>query len=325
MQVHIKNTILSPMFCVIATAGHPTIERKVEKENCKGPLDLTTLCATATHVAPYAMSHTTITHVRLPDSVQSIAYGAFSGCKQLRSFHGPGVRVISDRSFSFCTNLSSVHSPNTEHIGNAAFEGCIKIEVFDAPTVLVIGDFAFARCTGLKAARYPCAASAGMHAFALCPSMHTCELGNIDVISHSMCKDAEMLRMFKVPGLVRAIHADAFCGCIALKSVTFGHIPSFISPYAFYCRGRSPSTVLHLLRPIGPEWTPESVSKLQSTTCTLAVVAVRTSNLAVARRTTIVAPYLADAVKAVCLCALRNNCPLLPLELWLFILELAGG
>lgn len=313
------------MFAVVNTAGYPTIERTADFKDYTGPVNLVLLSPSATHVAPYMLTRTTITCVRLPATVVSISYGAFLGCKHLQTFEASGAVTLADRAFSFCVRLVDIKiSPNAEYIGRAVFENC-AFATLDAPGVSTIGDFAFAGCSNFKDARFPRAVRVGMHAFDNCQGMQTCELGDIHVIAHSMLKNAAALRVFKVETSVRAIHADAFCGCASLASVTFGHIPSFISPYAFYDRGKLVSTVLHLLRPIGPEWTQESVLKLQSTTHTLAVVAVRSPNLALTRRTIIAAPYLADAVGTVCLCACRFNCSILPLELWLFILELAGG
>lgn len=66
--------------------------------------------------------NTTITDVRLPDSVTEIGARAFKNCTALKSIYGPGVTSIGEEAFYGCINLTNVQFYQyIYYIGNNAF------------------------------------------------------------------------------------------------------------------------------------------------------------------------------------------------------------
>jgi len=83
-----------------------------------------------TFISNYAFSQTSISSVTIPDSVDSIGSGAFSGCTSL-------------------TNITL--SNELTQIGYAAFYGCTQLESITLPKSLEsLGSMAFAECANLK-------------------------------------------------------------------------------------------------------------------------------------------------------------------------------
>lgn len=94
----------------------------------------------------------TATTVSVPDSVKTIAAGAFSGDTDLYTLHLPkDLKKIEKDAFAGCRLLTVVDFPDTlEEIGNFAFSGCTSLaEVELGKAVAKIGDGAFAGCDSL--------------------------------------------------------------------------------------------------------------------------------------------------------------------------------
>lgn len=89
----------------------------------------------------------------VPNTVESIEYGAFSNCKNLVSVSIPNsVKSIEWWSFVGCGSLRYVEVPSSvTHIGQGAFSYCRKMEaIFIPKSVTTIEDRAFFTCPNLK-------------------------------------------------------------------------------------------------------------------------------------------------------------------------------
>ncbi len=85
----------------------------------------------------------------VPDGVETIDYGAFSGCGSLASVALPdGLQTIGDYAFSWCGSLTSVAFPNgLQTIGDYAFYECDSLTSVALPSGLeTIGEDAFLSC-----------------------------------------------------------------------------------------------------------------------------------------------------------------------------------
>lgn len=89
----------------------------------------------------------------VPNTIESIEYGAFSNCRNLVSIFIPNsVKSIEWWSFVGCGSLRYVEIPSSvTQIGQGAFSYCRKLEaIFIPKSVVEIGDRAFLTCPKLK-------------------------------------------------------------------------------------------------------------------------------------------------------------------------------
>jgi hypothetical protein len=93
-----------------------------------------------------AFSNSKATSIILPNTVESIGSGAFSGCTSLTSITVPSsVQTIEPSTFSGCTALAQVALPaGVNTIGDSAFSGCSQLNTMSIPsTVQTISTTAF--------------------------------------------------------------------------------------------------------------------------------------------------------------------------------------
>ena len=93
----------------------------------------------------------------IPESVESIGYGAFEGCTGLTQVIIPSsVKIIRDKAFKGCTGLTQVTIPESvEIIGENAFEGCTGLTEITIPnSVTNIDKDAFWGCNNLNHIEY---------------------------------------------------------------------------------------------------------------------------------------------------------------------------
>ena len=82
---------------------------------------------------------TSLTCIKIPDSVKSIGDRAFFGCTSLANILiSDSVKSIGNHAFYRCTSLTSISIPDSvESIGGWAFDGCssLKEVVFEGKTI----------------------------------------------------------------------------------------------------------------------------------------------------------------------------------------------
>ena len=152
----------------------------------------------------------------IPDGIESIAGGAFSGCSSLTSVTIPNsVTSIGYEAFYECTGLTSVTISNSvTSIGDRAFCYCSSLTSVTIPnSVTSIGYDAFYRCSGLTSVTIPnSVTSIGDYAFSECYS----------------------LTFIDIPNSVTSIGRSAFQYCYGLTSVILGTSVKVIEEHAFY-------------------------------------------------------------------------------------------
>ena len=92
----------------------------------------------------------TVTKVIIPESVNTVGYGAFERCKNLTIEGTENIRSVEKRAFAQCELLEEVSFKNLENIGESAFcdmDGLGEVSLSDELTR--IGEFAFYN-SGLK-------------------------------------------------------------------------------------------------------------------------------------------------------------------------------
>ena len=93
-----------------------------------------------------------LTSIKIPNSVTTIEWSAFRGCSSLTSVDIPNsVTTIEISAFTWCSSLTSVDIPNSvTTIGWSAFSGCSSLTSVDIPnSVTAIDDYAFNECSEL--------------------------------------------------------------------------------------------------------------------------------------------------------------------------------
>ena len=205
-------------------------------------------------------NETNITSVVIPDSVTSIALGAFSGCASLESltvadgntvYHSAGnciietatktlvvgckssaipddgsVTNIGERAFWNCNALTLITIPDSvTSIGDHAFDNCTALASIVIPdSVTNIGEYAFRGCTSLTSVTIlDGVTSIGGHAFDNCTALTSIVIpDSVTNIGDWAFYEFDGLTSVVIPNGVASIGDHAFQYCGSLTSVTFG-------------------------------------------------------------------------------------------------------
>lgn len=76
--------------------------------------------------------NTALETVILPDTAEVLPAAAFSGCSNLKSFTGKGIKIVGYGAFSG-TALETIELPTAEEIGYTAFSNCTKLQALSLP------------------------------------------------------------------------------------------------------------------------------------------------------------------------------------------------
>ena len=115
--------------------------------------------------------------IRLPNTLETIPYDAFSGSSIETIVIPVSVKEIWGRAFSSCNSLKSIIIPeNVKSIGFDAFNGCSNLKDIIIPeSVESIGSYAFAK-SGIQSLVLPKKLDFGENAFANCDNLETVEI-----------------------------------------------------------------------------------------------------------------------------------------------------
>lgn len=165
-------------------------------------------------------SKTSLISIKLPSSLISIGYSAFSDCSGLTcSLKIPNsLKTIGDLAFNRCNGLSgSLIIPNSViSIGSSTFAGCSGFtgELLLSNSITSLGDCAFIGCTGFTG---------------------TLVIPNsFSTIFVNAFQGFTGISSLAIPGSVNSIGFDAFRGCYGIQKITVNKVTPFsISENAF--------------------------------------------------------------------------------------------
>lgn len=117
----------------------------------------------------YPRNKTDITSYTVPAETEQIEGWAFYGCHTLTDIKLPeNISTIADRTFMYCIGLKNINIPReVTNIGSEAFKRCISLEQIKLPNkVATIGNEAFCTCSKISTIEFPASiVSIGDYAF----------------------------------------------------------------------------------------------------------------------------------------------------------------
>ena len=179
-----------------------------------------------------------LTSIRIPDSVTSIGYQAFEGCESLTSIVIPdSVTYIGWDAFSYCYGLTSIDIPDSvTFIGTYAFRDCSSLtSITIGDGITSIGRSVFPGCSSLTSITIPdSVTSIGDEAFYGCDSLTSITIpDSVTSIGDSAFEWCSGLTSIAIPDGVTSIGSQAFSRCGSLTSVTIGDSVTSIGDWAF--------------------------------------------------------------------------------------------
>lgn len=199
-------------------------------------------------------------NVALLDTMTTIGYSAFYGCKSLREIKLPNkLTEIVRWAFEDCTALESIDIPDTvTKIGTRAFSGCNSLAAVKLSEKLkTIPSYAFNGCSSLTAIKLPenlnsieanafqgsglqavtipasCAA-VGSNAFAGCKDLATVTLQQgVKTIGSYCFNGCTALENIAIPDTVESIGGYAFYDCDTLSKVVIPNSVTSLGSYIF--------------------------------------------------------------------------------------------
>ena len=193
-----------------------------------------------------------MTSIKIPASIVSIDYSAFSNCIGLTSVYITDLEawckisygMISPNPLEYAHHLflngeevkELVIPNNVSIIAKNTFSGCSGLTSLTIPSnVTAIGDAAFMGCSGLKSLIIPSSVtSLGVSAFSNCTGLISVELpSSITMIGIGAFSHCTNLTTITIPSSVTDIGSDVFNRCSSLKTIIIGSGIKTIGYFAF--------------------------------------------------------------------------------------------
>lgn len=160
---------------------------------------------------------TNLTSITIPDSVTSVGFAAFQNCPKLKTVYYEGALeqwckiTFSNSTSSPCYNYADLY------IGSVK-----QTDITIPDTITEIKDYAFFDCTSLTSVTIPNnVTSIGGYAFYDCSNLTSITIGDgVTSIGNGAFSGCQKLTSVTIPDSVTSIGDSSFYGCISLTSVT---------------------------------------------------------------------------------------------------------
>lgn len=182
-------------------------------------------------IGEYAFEYcTSLTSIRLPESITSIESNTFYGCTSLSSITLPeGITSIESYTFYGCSSLTSITIPESvTSIGGAAFEDCSSLPSITIPdSVTAIKADAFLGCNSLTAVNITDLA-------AWCKIEFSSQFSNPLYHGENLCLNGILVTDLAIPEGITSIRNYAFPYCTS-RTITLPDSVTSIGNLAFFC------------------------------------------------------------------------------------------
>lgn len=186
---------------------------------------------------------TTLTSVKIPNSVIGIRGSAFSGCTSLTSVDIPNSVKYLSGAFQDCTGLTTVNIPNSVTNLKNTFYGCTSLTSVKIPNSVTNLNYTFYNCTSLKSVDIPkdlvilpenegssnfSDLSAMEDTFYGCSSLTTVNIPNSVTVLPATFFGCSSLTSVNIPNSVTGLY-NTFRGCTSLTSVKIPNTVTVLS------------------------------------------------------------------------------------------------
>ncbi len=161
--------------------------------------------------------------VRFSSFVNTVPAFMFSKCTNLVAVDcSENLTEIGDQAFADCAFLTSFSAPALISIGDEAFRGCTSLVTFTLPeNITYIGSSVFWGCENLVSARVECKADIPPLSFLGCTALTDVSVTGAAVIGDEAFRGCSALYSITFGKELKSIGDSAFYGCDSLAQITF--------------------------------------------------------------------------------------------------------
>ena len=176
-----------------------------------------------------------LTTITIPQSIRVLGSHAFEDCYTLSQVTLPeGLTTIGEQAFAYCSSLKTILLPKTVTSLNSAFtySGLTEIEIPEGVAVL---DNTFYECKNLRKVILPSSLTTiDAYSFYNCTSLTTIVLPqSVRFIGTSAFDGCTLLSQINLPQAITTIESSTFKNCSSLREITIPNKVTTIDRYIF--------------------------------------------------------------------------------------------
>lgn len=166
-----------------------------------------------------------LSDINMHDNLTDLGVMAFRDCKELKQVNLPkSLNHIPSGTFSGCISLEEVSIPDSYiYIGASSFQDCSSLPAVDLPSELkVIGESAFVNCSKIESIELPAQVKEiRSNTFRNCESLKSITFSaDLDTICFAAFQGCKALKSIKLPESLKSLDERTFKGCESMENIT---------------------------------------------------------------------------------------------------------